>query len=265
MAATAIPTATLHPYLHASLPPSPPACPVHACLPAWLPTCVPAYLSAECRRSAEARCALIESLSIWPFNWSAWCDLAGMLVGASTDGTGFLDLPLELRRDVQASKGDPMQQAEFDDSSYERFRQSLRLPPHWMCQLGYLEYLVGCCRFKEAAVAVRRVLPFFPKSPYILRTIAHCAYMLKRYDAALEIFKSMAANDEHDTTNADDHADILRTLNRKPELALLAMKCYSVDCRAPTTQCVIGIYFEAQNDLVKASQCYQTATALKPR
>eukprot|EP01066_Platyproteum_vivax_P006527 Platyproteum_vivax@DN2309_c0_g1_i1.p1 len=218
----------------------------------------------ETKRRSESRVVLLESLRCCPFNWSGWVDLVRLLLGSQSVSNGPLTESMEIEgyTEIKLFQNDPMMS--FRGESFQDFRSTLGLADHFMAYFGYAEYLLMTQRWGDAARLLGSLIASFPRFPYLVGTLARCAYKMRLYDWAITLFEDLTNIDPHDLSYVDDLAEILHSSGQLPELSKLAAKVTDLEPNGAVSLCVVGQYYAALGDFAKAAAQYKRAVQLQP-
>jgi len=205
-----------------------------------------------------AQAIFIRSILMYPYNWSAWLDLAELC---------------------------------SDDPSIDReVEQSLSsISGHWMyhffCVHVYIEN-----RANENAIAIIEKLAngninataeaasggfevaehfddanadgFFVQSSYLQSQLAMAYYDVRDYDSAHEHFLALAEREPYRLDHMDAFSNVLYVKDQKVALSHLAHRSIAIDKYRPETCIIVGNYYSSKARHEKAVQYFQRALKL---
>ncbi|EGG23458.1 anaphase promoting complex subunit 8 [Cavenderia fasciculata] len=175
----------------------------------------------------KARQILLESLHLYPCNWSAWLDLASLCT------------------DIQQVS-------------------QLSLPPsdHFMKDFFLAHLLLQLHQTSESLQVYNRLLSTFPNSTYILAQIAICNFNQRAYDVGEELFEKLLIKEPHRLENIDIYSNILYVRDKKASLSMLAHRAMETEKYCPETCCIVGNYYSLKSEHDKAIVYFQRALRL---
>lgn len=182
----------------------------------------------DSERTSEARQVLIESLTKWPWNWSAWLLLQGLC-------------------------------SDFDTV------MALSLPEHWMRDLFYAALCLELHNNDEGLARYTKIRVTFPNNAYIMQQIATAHYNLREFDQAQEIFEELYRRDPDRLEGMDIYSNILYVKEMLPQLSHLAHAAVCVDKFRPETCCVVGNYYSLKSQHEKAVAYFKRALRVNPK
>jgi len=180
---------------------------------------------AERDRKAEARVALAQSLSAYPWNWSAWMSLQGLC------------------QDMEVL-------------------ETLSLPAHWMLEFFLASLNLELQMNAEGLERYEALLAAFPESKYIRGQRATAHYNLREFDEAEEIFEALLAEDPYRMEGMDNYSNILYVKECFSALSFVAHKAVLTDKYRPETCCIIGNYYSLKAHHEKAVEYFKRALKL---
>ncbi|KAI5854374.1 anaphase promoting complex subunit 8 [Tricharina praecox] len=180
------------------------------------------------KNEEEARGALLKSVNLYPYNWSAWQEL-GATIGTLTDLNTILpSLPANIMTNL------------FVLSTNQELYQTAD-PIH--SQLSDL-------------------LNLFPGSSWLKTQRALLYYHARDFEEAESIFDSLIKIDPHRIDALDHYSNILYVMERRPKLGFIAQLASSTDKFRPETCCVIGNYYSLKSEHEKAVMYFRRALTL---
>eukprot|EP01031_Cornospumella_fuschlensis_P026318 gene26318-31794_t len=182
------------------------------------------------------------SVCIYPFNWSAWQDLAAHCLRTSRT--------IPALKDIAACCG----QLNAEPS------EGLRVMHAFFLTHIFLERHRG-----DLALQVLRGLhQAFPQSLYVYSQIGVSYYTQRVYDRAQECFEFIRMQDACRLQGVDVFSNILYVQEKHADLALLAHQVISVDKFSPEVCCVVGNHYSLKGQHDKAVVYFQRALRLSP-
>ncbi|CAM9509361.1 unnamed protein product, partial [Laminaria digitata] len=157
-------------------------------------------------KTANAQDVLVRSLRLFPYNWSAWLDLASLCLKTDTVPDGL--------------EADP--------------------PCRWMYQFFLQHLLVEQHRCKDALSILDYLHLSFPVSSYVLSQTAVAQYHLRNFDQGHADFKELRRRDPLRMEGLDVFSNILYVKECKAELSFLAHTTAKNAPLRPETNCIIG-------------------------
>lgn len=158
---------------------------------------------------AEARRVLVQSVGLYPCNWSAW----KALVASCRDIASF--------REVNA-----------------------QLPSHFMADFFRAHVLVDMQHLEEGLSVLGSSLEGdFPDSHAVICTQAVAHSHMRNYEVSHEKFRKLLANNPHTIESMDIYSNILYVKEDHVELTLLARRLADEDPYRAETCCVIGNFY----------------------
>lgn len=158
---------------------------------------------------AEARRVLVQSVRLYPCNWSAW----KALVASCRDIVSF--------REVDG-----------------------QLPSHFMAEFFRANVLVDMQHVEEGLGVLGSSLEGdFPDSHAVITTQAVAHSHLRNYEMSHEKFRKLLANNPHTIESMDIYSNILYVKEDHVDLTLLARRLADEDPYRAETCCVIGNFY----------------------
>ncbi|ETV90530.1 hypothetical protein, variant 1 [Aphanomyces invadans] len=165
---------------------------------------------------------LHRSVALFPWNWSAWMELATANDGLSVD-----------------VKSCP-----------------------WMPNLFQAHVLLLQCHIPQAIEILERLKLTFPTNSYLHSQLARAHYELRDFDAAHTLFRQLAAADPYRMEGMDLYSDVLYVKEDKTALSELAHLVQQIDKYRPETNCVIGNYYALKGQHERAIGYFNRAITL---
>ncbi|CAI5742209.1 unnamed protein product [Hyaloperonospora brassicae] len=175
------------------------------------------------------RFILVESIRLYPWNWSAWMELAA--------------------------------HSPFTSNEEEII---LATSCSWMFQLFQAHVLLDQQQNDGARVLLTGLEEHFPRSTYLLAQQALTSYHIRDFDLSQEQFERLAAQDPHRMENMDVYSNVLYVKENKTELSRLAHRAIKVEKYRPETCCIIGNYYSIKNKHDRAIIYFHRALKLDP-
>ena len=184
-------------------------------------------------RHKEACDPLVESVLAFPYNWSAWLDLATCVL---------------------------------HDKALEVSVQELLQPLS-----GHYAYHFFCAHLQEehqshteALDIYERWLPVMGQSPYLLTRYATVHYHLRDFASAKRLWQDIHQEMPYRLDGLDIYSNILYVQEDSVGLAQLAHAATRVDKYRPETCCIVGNYYSLKQQRAKAIQSFRRAVQLDP-
>eukprot|EP00178_Gracilaria_changii_P019879 TRINITY_DN576_c0_g1_i1.p1 TRINITY_DN576_c0_g1~~TRINITY_DN576_c0_g1_i1.p1 ORF type:complete len:556 (+),score=70.02 TRINITY_DN576_c0_g1_i1:461-2128(+) len=179
----------------------------------------------QLRLEKEAFHALQKSISLFPYNWGAWLELA----------------PLCETRDAV---------------------ESLAVEKGWIKTLFTALFLNETDAAGQARMIYERLLEVLPESFYIRTQLALSLYNMRMFDEAQQLYENIYASDENYMDGADIYSNILYVKEDKVQLSKLANRCMKTDKFRLQTCCVIGNYYALRGQHDHALSYFRRALKL---
>jgi anaphase-promoting complex subunit 8 len=205
------------------------------------------YIASQCGTDM-VHAVLVDSLQNFPFNWSAWLDLATVCVE------------------------NPALQQEVD----AMLQSNAVLANHWMYHLflvhifleqqenSFALQLIDGLRYRPPSPddPERSSIGLFSNSSYLKAMEAVAYYNLRDFDTAKEHFVELYQRDPMRLDQMDIFSNILYVKESKAELSQLAHRAIRCDKYRPETCCILGNYYSSKGQHGKAVQHFQRALKL---
>ena len=179
---------------------------------------------------------LVESIRMFPCNWSAWLDLA------------------DLEQD--------------SDQLHQEFG------PHYMYHFYSAHVLLQKKQAHEASIQIYQKLAqptthdnmtLFAGSPYVASQMAVAHYHLREFHLSEHCFAQIHQRDPYRLEEMDIYSNILYVADNGMALSQLAHTAMRVDKYRPETCCIVGNYYSLKNLRTKAILYFQRALKLNPK
>ncbi|KAL7470643.1 hypothetical protein ACHAXS_010903 [Conticribra weissflogii] len=205
-----------------------------------------------------AQAILIRSILMYPYNWSAWLDLA------------------------ELCSEDPLIDREVEQSLSS-------ISGHWMYHffcvhvfienranenaIAIIEKLANGNQNSTAAAAIGEsdeaahfddvnAVGFFIQSAYLQSQLAMAYYDVRDYDSAHEHFLALAEREPYRLDHMDAFSNVLYVKDQKVALSHLAHRSIAIDKYRPETCIIVGNYYSSKARHEKAVQYFQRALKL---
>ncbi|RUP48627.1 anaphase promoting complex subunit 8 [Jimgerdemannia flammicorona] len=171
---------------------------------------------------------LVRSVNKYPYNWSAWLELASCI---STQ-----------EMVVNITPG---------------------LPDNFMTKFFLAHVALELHQSPDAIQDPMRDLSLiFPNSSYIKSQRAMACYNLRDFDEAEVIFDELRESDPYRLEHMDIYSNVLYVMDNKAKLSVLANECCNTDKYRPETCCIIGNYYSLRTEHAKAVSYFRRALKL---
>ena len=184
--------------------------------------------------SPAPQTVLMQSLMLFPYNWSCWLDLADCAV---RDRQAERDIELKLQ---------PILGGHF---MYHFFCAHL--------QASHQDHAAALQIYEKW---VERDL--FPGSPYLLTECAVSHYHLRQFGNAQHMLEGLHRDMPYRLDSMDIYSNILYVQEDAVTLSQLAHTAVQVDKYRAETSCIVGNYYSLKQQRAKAIQAFQRALAL---
>jgi anaphase-promoting complex subunit 8 len=200
--------------------------------------------SVEQQQCHVAHEIFIQSILKYPYNWSAWLDLAEICVR---------------------------------DPSIDREVERLLLPlsNHWMYHFFCVHVFIENKANENAIAVIDKLVHgeeegddtnnaegFFVQSPYLQTQLAMAYYDVRDYDSAHEHFLALSEREPYRLDHMDAFSNVLYVKDQKVALSHLAHRSISIDKYRPETCIIVGNYYSSKGRHEKAVQYFQRALKL---
>lgn len=180
----------------------------------------------------EARQMLLESVRVFPCNWSAWLDIIAIC-------------------------------SDLGDTNGARSQlEALRLPDHWMVHFFHAALNLELQRNETAQERYAGLQRHFPESSYILSQTATCQYNMRNFDASQVMFDEVRRKDPFKLTSMDTYSNILYVKEQSAALSHLARQAVKIDKYTPEACCIVGNYHSLKGEHEKSVTYFQRALCL---
>lgn len=187
----------------------------------------------------EAIDALVHSINLYQYNWSAWKLLQKLIEGADELETVIPQLP--------------------KDGFMDRF---------FFIHATLESHTSG--NGDALTKVIEELQELFPTSIYLKSQQALMAYHLRDFDVAETIFDSIYAEDPHRVEDVDTYSNILYVMEKRAKLTSLAQNYAGgadgagVDRMRPEVCCLLGNYWSLSGEHEKAIVEFRRALRLDP-
>ncbi len=209
--------------------------------------------------SPSAHTIFIQSLIKYPYNWSAWMDLAEICIGDPSihpDVDALLKpisthwmhhfFCVHLFLENQANENAIMVMERLIQGSAENHGNNIGVG-------------VGD---DDDGVDLNDNQGFFVSSPYLQSQLAVAHYNMRDFDTAQTHFNICSDRDPHRLDQMDVYSNILYVKEDKVALSTLAHRAVKLDKYRPETCCIVGNYYSLKAQHEKAVQYFQRALKL---
>lgn len=180
------------------------------------------------KNTGEALSRLIKSVSLFPYNWSAWQEILKCV------------------------------------DSLEKFRELAEaLPRHLMGRMFSIYAQQEFYQHDKANLdEIGDILSFLPGFNFLTIQKALVQYHGLNYNESEQAFEQVLSSDPHRLDDMDTYSNILYVMERRPKLAYLAQLASSTDKFRPETCCIIANYYSLKSEHEKSITYYQRALTL---
>lgn len=180
------------------------------------------------KNTTEALARLLKSVSLFPYNWSAWQEMLKCI------------------------------------DSLEKFRDIAEaLPRHLMGRIFNIYALQEFYQHDKTTLEeIDDILSFLPQFNFLTIQKALVYYHGLNYSDSEMAFEEVLGNDPHRLDDMDTYSNILYVMERRPKLAYLAQLASSTDKFRPETCCIIANYYSLKSEHEKSITYYQRALTL---
>jgi anaphase-promoting complex subunit 8 len=185
----------------------------------------------ECAADEEARQVLIESVTAYPWNWSAWLALA--TVCTERDYTQLSSLLGGITPEAQ-----------------------------WITWFFKAHLAMELQHNRDALVLLQSLTQSFPTHTELRTLIATVQYNLQEFDSAEKTFEQIRQEDPYCLHRLDVYSNILYVKEDTPRLSALVHDAVAIDKYTPETCCILGNYYSLKGDHVRALVSFRRALML---
>lgn len=183
----------------------------------------------------SAHSILMESILAFPWNWSAWLDLASLCIA------------------------DPNLHP-----IVEKYLKSLH--SHYMYCFFCAHVLLENQGHENALAVLEKLLQpdsnVLFQTPYVASKMAVAHYHLREFEVSQECFVSLLEKDPYRLEDMDVYSNILYVQEDSVALSQLAHTAVKVDKYRPESCCIVGNYYSLKSQRQKAIQYFQRALKL---
>lgn len=197
--------------------------------------------------SPQAHVVLIQSIQQFPYNWSAWLDLAELCVSDTTHNpdnhpASAMAVEAAIEQDLQPILSTHYMYHFFCahlQAQHQEFDASLAIYERWM----------------DPSL-------FGTQSLYLLTQYAVLQYHLRSFANASRALEDIRRRMPYRLDSMDVYSNILYVQENSVALAQLAHAASQVDKYRPETCCIVGNYFSLKQQRAKAIQYFQRAVKI---
>jgi anaphase-promoting complex subunit 8 len=210
--------------------------------------------------SPPAHTILIQSLLQFPYNWSAWQDLADIAVSGSVYSSTVNGRSVELEEELSGHCHQKRIERDIED--------------YLQAELGgHFMYHFFCAHLQSERQAHSEALSIYERwmdpllfqgSPYLLSQYAICSYHTRQFAAAKSLLEDLHNHMPYRLDNMDVYSNILYVQEDSVALSQLAHTAVLVDKYRAETCCIVGNYFSLKQQRAKAIQYFQRALKMDP-
>ncbi|KAI9266621.1 cell division cycle 23-like protein, isoform CRA_a [Phascolomyces articulosus] len=187
-----------------------------------------------CKREMEkeAAAALLESVKMYEYNWSAWMQLGTL---ASTTKQ-FYDLKERLDQELEKSI--------VKNLFLARLALEIHLPSN-----VFWEFM-------------QPLEIHFKGSIYIKSQLAMAFYNALEYDKAEDLFDQIRQENPYRLEDMDVYSNLLYLQGSREKLSVLAHECIQIDQYQPETCCIVANYHSATGEIAESVKYFKRALKL---
>ena len=176
--------------------------------------------------TSNAKAALIRSVTLFPYHWSAWLDLFQLCPN------------IQVFQEVLAS-----------------------VPDSWPREFFHVHGLIELQNERDAIEMgiLERNCDMFPRSPFTLGQKAMTYYGMTDYETAHELFDELSRLDPYRLTNVDAFSNLLFVKEARAELSHLAHQVFKIDKYRAESCCVVGNYYALKRQHDRAVTYFKRA------
>lgn len=193
-----------------------------------------------------AHSVLIQSILQFPYNWSAWLDLASVLMSTTTSSTSDSSLSTTTTAMIEQEIEEKIQPI---------------LGEHYMYNLFCAHVFVERHNYYDAMIIYEQWMDItlFSAAPYIRSQYAMCCYHMRDFTTAKLLLQELHITIPYRLDAMDVYSNVLYVLEDSFALSQLAHLAVLVDKYRAETCCIIGNYFSMKKQRAKAIQQFQRA------
>ena len=189
----------------------------------------------DIQRYEDASKAFIKCLNLNPLHWSAWQELARLIIQ--------------------------------DEIKKDWFEALSSIKDHWMKNMFLASLLHEKVKLVETfdkycLDMLTGLLCFFRDSSYLISQVAQLFYHKKDQEMAIQIYQELLRKDPYRIDTLDVYSNILYVKDNPKDLGALAYNCFQNNKYAPETNCIIGNYHSLMSEHEKAITYFKNALAL---
>eukprot|EP00741_Cyanophora_paradoxa_P019352 tig00021127_g18680.t1 len=182
----------------------------------------------ESEHKAQARDVLVASIDAYPWNWSAWLELAALCPDRQT-------------AELLAGAGSK---------------------PEYMKDMFLAHVALEFQNSEESLALYESLQQLFPLSNYLLAQTAIAKYNQREFDEAQEEFEELVKREPCRLDGMDIYSNILYVKESRAPLSFLAHTATQLDKYRPETCCIVGNYYSLRGQHEKAVIYFQRALRL---
>nr|GMC75872.1 anaphase-promoting complex subunit 8 [Ipomoea batatas] len=172
-----------------------------------------------------ARTVLVESVSSYPWNWSAWTELQSLCTTIET-------------------------------------LNNLNLSYHWMNEFFLASAFQELRMHNESLAKYEHLQGTFSLSNYIQAQIAKAKYSMREFEQVEVIFDELLRNDPYRIDEMDMYSNVLYAKECSSALSHLAHRVILIDKYRPESCCIIGNYYSLKGQHEKSVMYFRRALKL---
>ena len=197
----------------------------------------------------------IESLRVYPWNWSCWLELADLCVAEK------LPLPQWAEFNLQSSDRAAPVRNGIGGMNFSPTGTSTEAHAETGSKIMYACFLVHVYLERhcgeQALQVAHTLLPLMPYSLPLYTQVGLAQYCLRRYDEAEGSFELLREQDPYRLQSLDTYSNILYVKEKQAELSHLAHSVVKVEKFCPESCCVVGNYYSLKGQHERAVLYFQ--------
>jgi anaphase-promoting complex subunit 8 len=192
---------------------------------------------------------LIQSILKFPYNWSAWLDLASCIVSNDMSSTSSSTNTTATTTMIEQEIEELIQPILGEHYMYHFFCAHIYCERH-----NYYDAMLIYEQWMDVSL--------FTASPYLRSQYAICCFHMRNYTTAKTVLQELHITIPYRLEAMDVYSNVLYVLEDSVALSQLAHVAVLVDKYRAETCCIIGNYYSIKKHRAKAIQHFQRALLL---